>query len=260
MTTPDGAPPPLLVFTDLDGTLLDHETYDWSPAADALTALAEAGAVVIPATSKTRAEVAPLMEALGLSGPAIVENGAGLIGPGAPEPCIDDIRARLNDLPTELRRAFQGFGDWTAEEVAKRTGLPLEDAERAHAREFSEPGVWLGDDEMLEGFESALALSGLTIRRGGRFIHVLPGADKAARMAEIRAGFAPCPAMALGDAPNDAEMLAAADIGVIIPNPSGPAPFPEGEAPGHVRTAAAPGPEGWAAETLATLEEIRGKG
>lgn len=34
-----GSGPPLLVFTDLDGTLLDHESYDWSPARPALNRL-----------------------------------------------------------------------------------------------------------------------------------------------------------------------------------------------------------------------------
>lgn len=31
----------LLIFTDLDGTLLDHHNYDWSPTKPALQRLAE---------------------------------------------------------------------------------------------------------------------------------------------------------------------------------------------------------------------------
>ena len=74
---------PLLVFSDLDGTLLDHESYSFAPARAALAALAEIGAGVVLATSKTAAEVAPLRAALGLAGwPAIVENGAGLLAGG----------------------------------------------------------------------------------------------------------------------------------------------------------------------------------
>ncbi|MEM7522055.1 MAG: mannosyl-3-phosphoglycerate phosphatase, partial [Pseudomonadota bacterium] len=38
---------PLCVFTDLDGTLLDHETYHWTAAAPALAALAAVNAPVI---------------------------------------------------------------------------------------------------------------------------------------------------------------------------------------------------------------------
>ena len=256
MPAPAPASPPLLVFTDLDGTLLDHAAYDWSPAAPALAACAAAGVPVIPATSKTRAGVAPLMRAMGLDGPAIVENGAGVIGPDAPPPCIDRIRAALAALPADLRASFEGFGDWDAAEVARRTGLPLADAARAHAREFSEPGVWNGDESGLDAFAAALAPHGLSLRRGGRFVHVLPGADKAQAMARIRAMHPPCPVMALGDAPNDAQMLAAADIAAIIPNPAGPAPFAPGAAPAHARVAPAPGPAGWNAAVLAALKEI----
>ena len=74
---------PLLVFTDLDGTLLDHESYSWSPARPALDALRELGAGLVLASSKTAAEIAPLREAVGFTTwPAIVENGAGTLEPG----------------------------------------------------------------------------------------------------------------------------------------------------------------------------------
>ncbi|MFT4828562.1 MAG: mannosyl-3-phosphoglycerate phosphatase [Paracoccaceae bacterium] len=66
-------------------------------------------------------------------------------------------------------------------------GLAPDAAARAYARELLEPGLWSGGDAGLAAFEAALVPHGLTLRRGGRFIHVLPGADKAARMAEIRA-------------------------------------------------------------------------
>ena len=76
-------PVPLLVFTDLDGTLLDHETYDHSPARPALSRLKAIGAGVVLASSKTAAEIAPLRSDLGLEDwPAIVENGGGVLAPG----------------------------------------------------------------------------------------------------------------------------------------------------------------------------------
>ena len=69
--------PPRLVVTDLDGSLLDHHTYDFSPAAPWLARFKQMGVPVIPVTSKTRAELIPLREALGLTAtPFIAENGA----------------------------------------------------------------------------------------------------------------------------------------------------------------------------------------
>ncbi len=67
-----------LVATDLDGTLLDRETYDFAPARPALDALRERGVPLVLVSSKTRAEMEPLAEA---SAPgarragSVVENG-----------------------------------------------------------------------------------------------------------------------------------------------------------------------------------------
>jgi HAD superfamily hydrolase (TIGR01484 family) len=47
----------LLVFTDLDGTLLDHHTYSFEPALPALNSLKEKNIPLIICTSKTRAEI-----------------------------------------------------------------------------------------------------------------------------------------------------------------------------------------------------------
>ncbi len=65
-----------LIFTDMDGTLLDHHTYSFEAAKPTLTSLAERNIPVIPTTSKTFVELLELRETIGLTGPFIVENGA----------------------------------------------------------------------------------------------------------------------------------------------------------------------------------------
>ena len=70
-----------LVFTDMDGTLLDHHTYSFEAAKPALTALEKKDIPVIPTTSKTFAELQPLRESIGLDGPFIIENGAAIFIP-----------------------------------------------------------------------------------------------------------------------------------------------------------------------------------
>ena len=50
--------PAFVVFSDLDGTLLDHSTYSWKAAAPALAALRDRGIPLILASSKTSAEIA----------------------------------------------------------------------------------------------------------------------------------------------------------------------------------------------------------
>ena len=68
-----------LIFTDLDGTLLD-DRYDVSGAAAAMDRVTELGALVVPVSSKTRAEMTLLREQQRIPTPFIFENGAGLIG------------------------------------------------------------------------------------------------------------------------------------------------------------------------------------
>lgn len=70
-----------MVFTDLDGTLLDHQTYSFAPAKPALAALRAARVPLVPCSSKSLAEMVELQQALELDGPLIVENGGGVFLP-----------------------------------------------------------------------------------------------------------------------------------------------------------------------------------
>ena len=63
-----------VVFTDLDGSFLDHSTYDYTPALPAVTRLAALGIPIIPVTSKTLAEIEALDLPFG-DGPKVAENG-----------------------------------------------------------------------------------------------------------------------------------------------------------------------------------------
>lgn len=259
--------PALIVFSDLDGTLLDHATYSWQAAVPALEALKERGIPLILASSKTSAEIAELRAETGFADcPAIVENGAGLLEPAGAGHAPDDDRvhraliAALDALPPELRGKFTGFSDWTVDEVTDRTGLPPEDAARAAMRRFSEPGLWSGSPQDRSRFEALLARQGITARQGGRYLTLSYGATKADRMREIAARYASgdeSPRMiALGDAPNDIEMLETADIGVIVAN-SHAKPLPEldGEKAGRIVRTQKPGPEGWNESVLRIIED-----
>ncbi|MCB1382337.1 MAG: HAD-IIB family hydrolase [Notoacmeibacter sp.] len=245
----------MIVFTDLDGTLLDHETYSAEAARPALDRLRILGVPVIPATSKTAAELGPLMRELGLSGPAIVENGAGLMLNGSGDSERSDytaIRAALEALPGSLGAQFTGFGDLTDAEVSALTGLGPDAARRARNRQFSEPGLFSGSADEQDAFVAALSAAGISAVAGGRFLTLSRGASKADRMAEViaRLGATP-PVIALGDAPNDITLLQAADTGIVVSNPAH-APLPElaGEREGRIRRTLLPGPAGWNAAML----------
>src|SRR4030042_7176525 len=156
----------ILVFTDLDGTLLDHRNYSFEPARPALRLLRESGIPLIICTSKTRAEVEEIRAALGNTDPFIVENGGAIFVPqgyfsieipasrkgpgylvvelGTSYSRILGVFSRMKErLPGRLR----GFSDMSVEEVARLTGLSPEEAARAKIREHDEP--FLLDDPPL---------------------------------------------------------------------------------------------------------------
>lgn len=249
----------IVVFSDLDGTLLDHETYSFEAARPALSALKARGIPLILASSKTEAEMRPIARSMDLDHPMIVENGAGVVGlPGEAAAAGDGsarpynhLRLVLRQIPKDLNACFEGFGDWDVARVAEETGLPLAAAHLARQRRFSEPGHFTGSDAQKRAFVDHLEQAGFTAVQGGRFFTLMPKTSKAARMAEVtdhyrRLSGEPVRTVALGDAQNDLAMLQAADRGFIIINPAhAPLAVTERERLGFITRSQKPGPQGW---------------
>ncbi|MGZ9809172.1 HAD-IIB family hydrolase [Pseudoroseicyclus sp. H15] len=253
--------PRLAIFTDLDGTLLDHESYAWAPAAGCLARLQRLGIPLVLASSKTAAEIAPLREEMGFAHcPAIVENGAGVLPAGEEDVPGEDYAALMQILSGRpvAHRDFKGFHQMSEAEVAAATGLGEAEASRAKARQFSEPGLWTGSEEDRAAFLQELAEDGVHARAGGRFLTLSFGRTKAQAMAELAPSLGAETTVALGDAPNDVEMLEAADIGIIIANPAHPPlPLLAGEGEGRITRSTLTGPDGWADEVSRILDTFQ---
>lgn len=256
----------LLVFTDLDGTLIDHKTYDWSPAKPALDMIKSIGGGVVLASSKTAAEIIEIRSEMSLTDwPAIVENGAGRLAPNSDSTpaseTYDRLRTSLNQIDPKLRRLFVGFGDMSVAQVVSATGLSSSQATLAMERGFSEPGTWTGTEKQRDQFQAALADQGITGRAGGRFLTLSFGTKKSDQMDAIINFYHPSSTIALGDAPNDIEMLNHADFGVIVSNPDGNnLPRLQGEDDGHIIRTTAAGPTGWSTAVLDHIEHLKRTG
>ena len=70
----------ILIFTDLDGSLLHRDTFKFDEIKDYLTQLIYKGIFIIPNTSKTEKEILDFNNELGSSLPYICENGAAIKG------------------------------------------------------------------------------------------------------------------------------------------------------------------------------------
>lgn len=255
-----------LIFTDLDGTLLD-EGYRFDAARGALSAIRDRNIPLILTSSKTLAEMALLRRAMDLTHPIIFENGAGVALPegyfrhapgitsGTPlqvehfGPDYRDIRSTLERLRSRHGFPFRGFGDMTAKEVAALTGLDEMAAQRARLRQGSEPGIWEGSEAIRRDFIAELNRAGLRAVSGGRFLHIMPKVDKAEAMRELVGRFTAAHpdvryrVIAAGDSPNDADMLQLADIAVVIRRPDS-SWMPLRRRDGVIRSPQ-PGPAGW---------------
>lgn len=254
----------LIIFTDLDGTLLDHHSYSWQAAQAALQQLQSQQVPLILCTSKTAAEVSKLHQELNLTTPYIVENGAGIILPGNDEPAhfFGTTYSGLIDLVQQLRKnkgyRFKGFNDFSISEVMKETGLKRADAELAKQRLCSEPIRWEDSQDALVKFRTDLAANDLQLLRGGRFYHVLSqAADKGTALRWLLHHYPGKEhtnwySVALGDGPNDQSMLEAADLAVVIPAASGLCPEPKNTPTIYAQE---PGPSGWNQAVLEILKQ-----
>ncbi|AMO71779.1 HAD-IIB family hydrolase [Sphingorhabdus sp. M41] len=263
-----------LIFTDLDGTLLDHNSYSAAPADRLIKQICDQSlGHVIPITSKTHAElrllnqVIPIDESIG-----VTENGS-VIHMSDESPIRRDaeqsrqmmgieygeILDRIRGLPPALRVHINGFVDMSADQVSEFTRLPIDNARLAKQREATEPFLWSGTDQEMEELKAIMSDYGIQIQRGGRFYHFTGHATKEQAMAWTKGAFSDRNpdieyiTIALGDGPNDLAMIEAADFGVIMPNPDGVTI--ESIQP-NVRMAAAVGPQGWVLAVREIFSEL----
>lgn len=264
----------LLIFTDLDATLIDHDTYSFKEARHTLDRLRSRSIPVIICSSKTRAEIEVYRLRMGLNDPFIAENGGAIFVPGSALDLSDvhfvekgpyhvvELGVPHADLWTvwkeikKKRFRMKGFSEMTIEEIAACTGLSLEEAALAAKREYSEPFMFLDTSDQLRLLTSLLQEKRLRITRGGRFYHMIGQNDKgkAVRiLTRVYANTYPDKKIwtaGLGDSANDIPMLRHVDMPVVIRKKTGEWERVHGIDP--IVYSDKPGPRGWA-EVINTI-------
>ncbi|MCM1983522.1 HAD-IIB family hydrolase [Lyngbya confervoides] len=249
------SPETILIFTDLDGTLLNAEDYRYDAALPILNRLQQAHIPIIPVTSKTFVEVEQLRDQIGLRDPFVVENGAGIvlelndsrfslqppplrktgqlrsygqISLGASYP---QARAGLARISQRLGRVLVGFGDMTLEDLMARTGLSSVQAQQAQQRDFTEPFV-TPKDLPAPRLVRAAQQEGFEVVVGDRFSHLIaPGSGKGEAVQILAEAYGrgqslghPPTTVGLGNSPNDQSLLEAVHQAIVIPGVQGPHP------------------------------------
>lgn len=253
-----------VVFTDLDGTLLDVETYSWQAARPALEQLKHRGIPCVLVTSKTRAEAQFWRGVLENNDPFIVENGAAALVPkgyfpfeipGAiPRGDFEVLEwgtpyaTLVTALDEASRRAhcrILGFHQMSAGEIAAACDMPLAQAALARQREYDEP-FSIVEPARAAALLGELERRGLHWTEGGRFHHVCGNHEKALAVQTVTHLFGQLhehvTTIGLGDALNDASFLEAVDIPVVVRSRSAAA---LARRVPHAIVTAYPGPRGW---------------
>lgn len=272
--------PHYLLFTDLDGSLLDNDSYSFDEAQPALEMLRSQDIPVILVSGKTRAEIEPLRERLDHQGPFIVENGAAVYVPletfafqpersrrrssyhvielGTPYALLRDVLRQIEDT---VGTPLHGFGDLSVDEVMATTGLSREDALRAMLREFDEPFLVNGPPKLIEEICRQIVMRGLNWTRGGRFFHLMGNNDKG-RAAELllrcykrhgrETDLPDLETIGIGDSLNDLPLLLTVDHPILVQKPDG-SYDPDINLPNLIR-APGVGPAGWNRAVLDILQ------
>ncbi len=253
----------VLVFSDLDGTLLDPVHYSFVAALPALALLRARGIPLVLCSSKTRAEMLLYRQRLDNHHPFIAENGGGIYVPigyfSAPIASDQTLagfeRMALGTPHGEIRRQFvalraltgarvRGFTDMRLEDITALTGLDAEQAALARQREFDEPFVFDGPPDA--GFLQAIKRAGLNWTQGQIF-HIMGQHDKGRAVRLLTAMFTRergrLVTLGLGDGLNDLPMLRAVDHPVLVRHALGK--IEAGNQVAGLTLTHGTGPEGW---------------
>lgn len=238
-----------LIFSDMDGSLLDHHTYSHAAADATLAQCHRLSIPIVCCTSKTRAELLELRRELNNVDPFIIENGAAIFIPKGyfsqqPEDTheLDEFWVKtfsqsrqhwlnlLEQAPQHLRAALLNFSLMGDSGIAEATGLPAARAMLANRREYTEPALWQGDSSDQAELIEWLTEAGARVQQGGRFLHITDQCDKGIALQWLKACYQIEQAnqqlysLAIGDSDNDIAMLEAADFSLVIRSPVRPFP------------------------------------
>lgn len=233
------APTPPLLFSDVDGTLIDR-AYRRMPSSQQLEHIAGVSRLIL-VSSRTIEELRHLLDMWGVTADCIAENGA-LIATrdealasalGAePDPdaegwWIRGLAASRDETLQATRRVLESAG-LSANPVdtlplatfAGLSGYAVDDALRARSRRHAVLLMPLPARAL-----DALRAAGLEAEFGGRWVTVLHGANKGRAVAQYLDAWhairGAAHTVGIGDAPNDASLLQAVQLRFAMPRDDG---------------------------------------
>ncbi len=236
-----------IIFTDLDGTLIDHYTYSYADAIKTINKLKQRKIPIVICTSKTRSEIEKLRKELDIKSPFISENGGAIFIPAKYFSTRYDFtqktrRYNIIELGTGIEILAEvldrikakgiritSFSDMSAKELSEDSGLKEEDAVYAKKREYDEAFKIL-DKKDTGKVKAIIEKAGYRFTEGGRYCHIMGKSDKGKAVKiishlfrkEYKKNSIKIKTIGLGDSINDMPMLENVDMPVIVKNSAHP--------------------------------------
>ncbi len=240
-----------VVFTDLDGTLLDGDTYSYEVSLPYVEKVKSLGVPIVFCTSKTKSENEYYQKKLGVYDPFIIENGGAIYIPdkyfdfpiaefaegytvekdGDYDVIVLGVKYDyLTDVLRKIRKEkgwrITGFSDMTPDEVARDANLSIDMAKLAKDKMYNESFKFEEGPEKDEELKKEVSKYGLKLARGGRYYNIIgkeAGKGKAVKILTemFRKKYGEVETIGIGDSFNDESMLAVVDIPVLVKNRAG---------------------------------------
>ena len=248
----------ILIFTDLDGSLLDRDTFKFDEIKHYLKKLLSKGIFIIPNTSKTEKEILEFNNELGSNLPYISENGSAingldLLNSNLPKELI--LSREKNNLTKIFEKSvpinLQNKCEWLSEMNKKKQslifGLEDEKLKMALDRKYTIPFIFDGNKNEKNKLFKIVKKNGLILQEGGRVINLTDKVNKAKALQVFvrfyKKNNKNVKTIAVGDNYNDLDMLKVSDFPCLVFNDK----FTLDQIPiDDLITTNKPSPEGWA--------------
>ena len=223
----------IIVFTDLDGTLLHRDTFQFDTIKNYIKSLINKGVIIIPNSSKTEVEIEEFNEELGVNLPFISENGASihglnLITSNFPNKLIvsrekeELLRIFENKVPEKLKQKCFQISKMSKKDQENILGQKDEKLKNALNRKYTLPFLFKGDKSEKNRLLKLLNTNSLTLQEGGRVSNLCDNVNKVKSMNRVVKILKKIEekiiTIAVGDNYNDLDMLKNCDIPCLVFN------------------------------------------
>ena len=223
----------ILIFTDLDGSLLHRDTFKFDLIKDYIVSLVDRGIIIIPNSSKTEKEIEKFNEELGVKLPYISENGSSiqglnLINANFPNKIVlsrekEDLIKIFNDeVPEQLKDKCIQISKMNKKEQEKIFGQKDDNLKNALNRKYTLPFLFKGGKTEKNKLTKILSSSSLTLQEGGRVVNLCDNTNKVKSMNKVikilKKTEDKIQSIGVGDNYNDLEMLKNCDIPCLVFN------------------------------------------